>query len=220
MSFDLITARTVIGLDPTDTSRDIPLQKSLDTVLAFVEKKLGRGLLLETVTESYFDIHTTDLRLRRYPIEQIITINGQPVTENSLLVNHRVGWIRNLHGNSWNNNPIVVNYSGGFDPLPDDLEYALWEIFQTYWASVDQTTGLPAAGGGTAGTVIPGSGDVSSVSFGPFGTVRYDVGATVVGDESSASINAKQWKVWGWLAPWAYILETYRSDIAPSVAFA
>ena len=111
----------------------------------------------------------------------------------------------------------VVDYEGGFDPIPDDLLNALWEILLDQWSRVDKTTGGPAAGSGA--TITAGSGDVSSISLADFGTVRFDVGATVSGG-GGQSVSAAQQAVWGVLAPWASVLAPYRSVTAPTVAFA
>jgi hypothetical protein len=94
----------------------------------------------------------------------------------------------------------------------------LFEMLLYLWGQSNHTTGAPIAGSGA--TMIQGSGDVSSVSIADFGTVRFDVGATVAGGGADATYGADTVANWGWLAPWAYILQTYRSEAAPTVAFA
>lgn len=127
------------------------------------------------------------------------------------------------NGSSWREN-IWVDYLGGFSfeptdpfPMPEDLKAILLEAFLYLWGQVDQTTGLPAQGSGAG--VVAGSGDVSRLTLADFGSISYDVGATVTGGDSASSSAAAE-GVWGWLAPWASLLQIYRSEMAPGVAFA
>lgn len=219
MAFDLATAKILLKISAGDTSKDAIIIDAVEKVLALVEKKLGRGILLKTVSETYYDVDQKDIRVYRYPIKTLLTVNGAPITNlNNYRIHHRVGRITALMG--WGStDKLVIQYSGGLDPLPLDLEQALWEILNTYWSTVDPATGLPTGGGGAS--TVQGSGDVSSVSFGPFGSVRYDVGVTTVGGSSSgANVSANDQRYWGWLSPWIYILEAYRSESAPSICFA
>jgi hypothetical protein len=214
MTWDITTARVVAGVPVGDTTKDAAIQSTMDYVLAVVEKLLGRGLLFKREEITFYEVDTRKIRVPRYPISRVFSMNGHPVTG---IVQYRVGWIEVNH--SFNRRvTVTVDYEGGYKILPSDLERTLWEIFQTVWENTNQQTGAPVPGSGA--TVVAGSGDVSSVSFGNFGSVRFDVGATTVGGESSSSSTADQQARWGWLAPWAWVLETYRSESAPSVVFA
>ena len=213
MSWDLATARAAAGIAAGDTTHDTALQRVMDVVLASVENLLGRGLLLRRETVRFLNPNTRRLRLPRYPILQVYTIDGKPYTGQ---IQHRVGWIEFV--GSAGGRAVSVDYEGGFDPLPADLEAALWEAFVHRWSDVDPLTGLPTQGSGA--TVVKGSGDVSRITLADFGSVTYDVGSSVAGGDDGQGSLASMQARWGWLAPWATTLELYRSESAASLAFA
>ena len=215
--WDLTTAKTVLKIVSTDTTQDVAIQKDMDYVLATVEKLLGRGLLLARQTDTFYNVDTKKILLSRYPIRRVYTINGK-ITSNDLVIHHRVGWIETYGAYySGQGRTVCVDYEGGFGNLPDDLESTLWEAMQTVWKNSDHATGarLP----GSVGTTVAGSGDVSRLSLADFGSVAFDVGSSVVGGDA-VNLSAAQQAKYGWLSPWAYILETYRSEAAPGTAFA
>ena len=210
MPWDLATAKVHVNIASTDVTSDIALQGNLDIVLDEVQTLLGRGLFERRITEKFYRVSTRDIRLARYPIKTVHSPNCR-------IVHHRAGWIEVDHGIIGSlDNTLTVEYTGGFNPLPSALEAALWGAFVTRWGTIDHITGAPTGGGPT---LITGSGDVSRVSFGNFGSVGFDVGTTSSGGNTQTA-QAELTRVWGWLAPWATVLETYRTESAPSVAFA
>lgn len=224
MAWDLATAKTRQGLAPADTSKNVALQSTMDEVLSTVENLLGRGLLKRQETVVFHDVDTRSLRLPRYPVERIVAINGK-APNSDVCLRGRVGAIDLNAGHYWawnaalNCHTTKIEYIGGFSPLPSDLERALWEAFDTLWAVSNQTVGGPSAGAGGGASVVQGSGDVSRVTLSDFGSVSFDVGATVSGGGGVASA-AGDALIYGWLSPWAFVLNTYRSEAAPSLAFA
>ena len=207
MPWDLVSARAHIGLVPGDTTNDVALQANLDSILDEVETLLGRGLYMRRVRDVFYRKDNRDLILSRYPIVKVYS-------PRCTIIHHRVGWIEPAP-NSWcSDGTIVVDYLGGFKELPSALDAALWGAFSLRWKDIDHITGSPLDSGPT---VTAGSGDVSRVSFGNFGSVGFDVGSTVTNAQADLS---DQQRTWGWLSPWATILNAYRSHSAPGVAFA
>lgn len=216
--WDISQAKTYLGIAPADTAHDVALQRTLDVVMATAETLLGRGLLFKRQVHRFADVDTQILRLPRYPIGTVYSVNSKVPSADNLRIQHRVGWIELIGGNlaPGNLGEVLVDYDGGFNPLPSDLDNVLWSAFSSLWASVDQTTGLPVAGGGA--TVVQGSGDISKMVMPDGGSITWDVGSTVSGGSAGGTASAVDF--WGFLAPWATILSTYRSESAPSVAFA
>lgn len=225
MAWDLITARSAANV--TGTANDVALTRVMDYVIATVENLLGRGLLYKRSTARFYDMDYQDVLLPRYPIDRIVSINGN-VNHDIRITHHRTGWVRIGYSNYWfyrnwiyggNDRCVTIDYYGGFKQLPSDLEQALWDAFVTVWSGVDHTTGLPVAGSGPS--VVQGGGEVDRISLVDFGSVNFNYGVTSVGDGGSGgSVSAKQQQKWGWLAPWASILQIYRSEAAPGTAFA
>lgn len=215
MAWDLATAKIATGIAPADATHDVALQRALDVVLSTVEDHLGRGLLLRREKVRFLNVDTRRFLLPRYPINTVYDVSGASVSD--LIIQHRVGWIELRDGAAGANRELEVDYAGGFDPLPSDLEHALWEAFGTFWAGIDPLTGYPVPGSGPS--VVAGSGDVSKLVLPDGGSVTFDVASQISGGSSSSGIEVAQ-GIWGWLAPWASVLSIYRSEAAPSVAFA
>ena len=193
MGWDLATARAAVGLAAGDTSKDVALQRVMDVVMAEAEGRLERGLLSRRVVERFHCVQRTPIFLTRYPVSAI----HSPI--NAAEIHYREGWISGLCGD------FSVDYTGGFEELPSDLEYALWGAFLTIWAAVDPVTGLPTLAGAA---LIQGSGDVKSLTVFDAYRVDYDVGTSSAssGSDDGRSAQAN----WGFLAPWATTLERYK----------
>ena len=211
MTWDVATAKTVLGIAAGDTSKDDAIQQTLDVVMAAVETALGRGLAYAR-EEAMFPASLQTVVLPRYPVAVVHSPAIQYMKKNG------ANGIVVLAANSGSGPYIMVDYEGGYETLPVDLEQALWEIFVFVWSTVNTDTGLPSESGGAGATVVQGTGDVSRVSLADFGSVSFDVGTTVAANYTNT--NAETLAQWGWLSPWAWILKTYRSEAAPTVSFA
>ena len=196
MTWSLDTARAVAGFAPDDNTHDVALQLVMDSVLAAVETKLERGLLKRQETAKFYHVNFCRIYLPRYPIEQVISPTGV------WRVHHRNGWIEGMGGSE-----VEVTWIGGFDPLPSDLERALWGAFLAEWANSDPLTGAPIAGA----SVLVGSGEMKSLTVYDAYKVDFDVGATSVGGASG--VGKIDEAFWGALSPWADILMAYRRNV-------
>lgn len=204
MSWDLETAKIYLGIDPGDETKDDQIQGILDYTLKAVETLLQRKLLFARETVKFLRPRGDTILLPRWPVDTIVAINdADPPVD--MEINEATGYIRDPGFSG--EKEISVEYDGGYDPLPTDLERVLWEAFMTAWGNTDAETGGPA-GPGTG--VIAGSGDVKSLTVFDAFKMDYDVGTTSTGDGQSSLIS--QQSSWGWLAPWAAILEMYRGE--------
>lgn len=207
--WDINTARSVAGVEALDTSHDVALQRAMDVVLATVEGVLGRGLLLLRQTVVFYEYATVTpvILLPRWPILQVHSVNGSTSAGYTVYLQDGRLELQDYPVNS--DGRIEVDFEGGFDPLPADLEHALWEAFNVFWAGVDHLTGYP--------TAVQAPAEIEKVVMPDGGSITWDVGAATSGtgtpsDELSG--------IWGWLYPWAPVLSPYRGEAAPSVAFA
>ena len=168
---------------------DVAMDRMLDTVQALVEGELDRGVLYESVTGETVYPHGCALHLWRYPIDQgeTLTLDGEAVPSN-WCIDYRSGIVRRQSRNA-PCDAVVAVYTGGYDPLPADLEHAMWSVYRQMWEDANQETGGPGDGDSIA------AGDVESVTISDFGTVRY-AGHAVGGS--------------GVLAPYESVLRRYR----------
>jgi len=170
MTWDLDQAKADLGIDPSDTSMDAAIQRQMDAVLSSVETYCDRRFLFARET-AYFPAQIPLsppqrlFSLPRYPIGQIYgtTYNGYygtgTVTAN--IVQPDTGMIAvTYYGTepyyyyeNWPAN-VSVDYEGGYDELPPDLEMCLWEMFQARWAATGGTGSMANLGGAVAASGI------------------------------------------------------------------
>lgn len=210
MAWDLATAYVYTGL--VAGTADAALTLALDTVAATIERYLGRGVLKALDQSEIVAYQDGFFFVSRYPITNLKTVDG--AVPSNPTVRQKSGIVE-LAITPAIPGELTVVYDGGYDPLPADLERAMWEIFLKHWSETDAVTGGPIAGAGTQ--VISGSGNVSSVTLQDLGTVRFDVGSTVVSASDSAAADAVA--LWGPLASWATALAPYRSDRGVGIGF-
>jgi hypothetical protein len=182
----------------------------MEATLEAVQTFLGRELFFQRESARFYHVDTHKLLLPRYPVWNVYSPTCR-------IVQHRVGWIELDSMNGLANGTVTVDYEGGYRQLPADLERALWEAWRTLYEASDSSTGLPSAASGAL--LVQGSGDVSKIVYPDGGSVTFDVGTTAASG-SDTEAGAVQSGVLGWLAPWAWILSTYRSHSAPTLAFA
>ena len=213
MAWTLDAAKVRLEIAPGDTTKDAQITLAMEMSILLAESYLNRKLLKKVdTTQSFYRVHGRMVFLERYPVESIKSIALPPVGTTmpleSVTVNPRTGGVDyySLHGQS----EVLITYTGGYDPLPADLEWALWMLFDTLYAEMEAG---PISGGGGGGIVIEGSGDVKSIQIYDVGKVDYDVGTTV-SNTSSGGVGASA----ALLVPSGrleFILQTYARPIGP-----
>lgn len=206
MAWDLETAKQYLGI--VDDTQDAVIQQALDTVLATVELHLQRKLILDRASIEFLNIMTNRLIMPRFPIVQVYTIDGELVPDD-YTIHHAAGWI--TLPNTRFIDSMVVDYEGGFAQLPLGLERVMWEAFMVFHGSTNPDTGGPSQG-----AVTTGEGEIKSLTV--FDGFKMDFNVADLSGDASGS--AERELMWGWLAPWASVLEMYRSEHGIGVGMA
>lgn len=222
MTWDAQTARVRIGLAPDDAMRDEDLMTALDAALAAAESYCDRHFAKQADTQEVRQWPASrELLLRRYPIESLTNLRPLPPHPGPALdpapapssdpVSIPSRWrMEAKRGvvHLWASaeplsiaSGFTIAYVGGYDPLPADLEAALWMIFDSLWST---TPGWGAA----AGSQISAGGAVKSFAIDGM-SIGYDTDATV------GNAGAGDAQAWGVLPARAVgILNFYRAESA------
>jgi hypothetical protein len=147
MAYDIETARVRIGLESTDTSRDVELTAAMDASLNFAEKYCDRFFMFQEDTAELIHFTDNDLQLHRYPITAVASVEADGnAVETDYHIEKKTGRI--ILDSRLYAHELTVSYSGGYAVLPSDLEMALWRLFDTTWSVVSATTSSAPVGGG------------------------------------------------------------------------
>lgn len=160
--FDTATAKTRLNI--TGTLQDAAINASISTALAVAERYCDRQFAYATDTVKFYEFFGHIMFLPRYPVASVISVTGLP---SKYYVNGRLGSIE--FGGDVHVADATINYVGGYQVLPADLELALWLLFDDIWAITP--------GGGSGAGASGGSGSqISSISVPDVGTLRFDNG--------------------------------------------
>jgi len=129
-NFALLTLeelKTLLGMNPADTSNDAQLQQMIDWYSATVSQIANRVFAKEKVRETWRDINDRRLFLSHWPVKEadIESVETPAGTENVAYELEEASGKVSLFGGRAE--PIVVTYTGGFnlpDEAPDDLKAA------------------------------------------------------------------------------------------------
>jgi hypothetical protein len=163
MAFDLTTAKTRLSI--TGATQDTVIQASLNAALSLAERYCDRLFMYGTQRATFYHVDSERLQLRRFPVDQEIKFEPSGVKHHI----HKVQGIVILDADVVHEE-VHVDYSGGYRTLPDDLELALWMIFDEVWKLSQSSS---SGGGGGAGQV---SGDISRITLQDVGSITYSTG--------------------------------------------
>jgi len=169
--------KTALGIDPSDTSKDAQIERTLAAVIDIIETYCGRGFKRQAEVEEFDPISSRDpvLMLFRFPVESVARVGDgtQDFDANAYSVYKRSGMLR------WANRyfphyplctdlrdrTITVEYTGGYadDEWPASVVEAVEGYF--YWKWNQQGAGTPA-NAAPAGAVKSASVDGLSITFG------------------------------------------------------
>lgn len=133
--------------------------RALTVALATVETWLDRPLeLLERRQESWDG--PTVILLRAWPVAELVSIEVDPGQSapglDAVKLDKETGRLA-IGTHAWS----AVTYTGGFDPMPADLEIALWNVAAALYPGIASAAGADA--GGTVSRVT--TPDVGTVEF-------------------------------------------------------
>jgi hypothetical protein len=207
MTWTLQAAKARLGI--TDDAQDAQITQALNVSLGLAEKYCDRRFQKKDETARFFGDSWPTLLVRRYPILSVAEVRaptGDVIDSSRYGIDYDNGMILLGSGNMvvpsrWSRGAVEVDFTGGYEPLPDDLELALWLVFDAVWFK-SPGMGLP---GGTAPEPTVRSFAIDGMSIG------YENAATVSGSPSSGGGPA----AWG-LMPASSVatLNLYRAETA------
>lgn len=167
MAFDLATARVRIGLAANDTSKDALLTPALQAALFFAEKYCDRKFKSALESEEFIHFNECEVQLCRYPIASVGLVDRDGSSITNYHLDSKLGRI--VFDSRVTAHVLTIDYSGGYSVLPDDLEMALWRLFDTSWIIISGST----ESGGTVKAITSAGAkvefDVSSAAIGASG---------------------------------------------------
>jgi len=145
--YDIQTARIRIGLESTDTSKDVELTAAMEASLNYAEKYCDRFFMFQEDVAELIHFTSNVIQVHRYPITTVSSVlgDGEPIAA-TYHIDKRAG--RLVMDGRVCAHELTVNYSGGYAVLPADLEMALWRLFDSNWSVISATTSSTAVGGG------------------------------------------------------------------------
>ena len=158
MSWDLETAKTYLGIPEDDHSKDAQVQAAMNAVMTMGERYCNRRFLKAHEIETLYD-NMSSLLLSRVPVESVnsVVLGDSTLDASTYVVDKRTGIIRcscYSRCRCWCGCEITVDYIGGFDPLPDDLEAALYGSLGAFWARAGAPAGDPLAAAGPIKSMV------------------------------------------------------------------
>lgn len=141
--YDIQTARIRIGLESTDTSKDVELNAAMDASLKFAELYCDRKFMKQFESERFIHFNQCKVQLIRYPVDSVGLVDADDKPNTDWHIDGPDGRI--TFDGRINAHVLTVDYVGGYEVLPADLEMALWRLF-------DSAYGLISSTGGTVGT--------------------------------------------------------------------
>lgn len=211
MTYNVDTAKARLGIPDSDTSKDDAITACLAMGMAVAETYCDRGFQLTQEVQEIYGLYQRTLRTYRYPIKVVnsvktISPGADPyeVDPSTLTIFKKDGQI--IASGGLSGTQVQIDYEGGYDPLPVDLEWALWGIFDAIWYS---TPGFGVAPGDT-GTAEPGV----IKSFWING-VRLEYSTS--SSSAAAAVNAEKEELYGVIPlPSVSVLSRYRAESALS----
>lgn len=178
-------AKTMLGIDPADTSQDAALQQNISAVSAAIENYCDRIFVRQVYRDQFRFVRNwidpgDPLYARQFPIATddetgaalaTITSDGTVVDAERWEADAETGKFYAIDGavvDSWTGTTILIDYTGGYDPIPADVQAAAFEWIAARYYSVGREPGLRAetipdlitqtwdsGGGAASATTIP-----------------------------------------------------------------
>jgi hypothetical protein len=154
-SLALITldqAKAALGIDPADTSQDAALTHQIDAVSTAIDNWCGRTFVRQTYRDQLRFVCNwlgpgEPLVTRQWPIP--VDVDGEPIltaTEDGTILDQAMweanidsGELYRLDGSnmaaSWTGSTVILDYDGGYDEIPADVQSAALEWLTGRWAA-------------------------------------------------------------------------------------
>ena len=152
--------RVRVGLSETDGSKDQIIYDTVEVAVGIIETYLDRGIVSESVKESFVHIDTDSIQLYRYPLTEGGTIVMYP-DNLKYHVDEKNGII--FFDGHITEHGVDVDYEGGYIPdfMPTSLRTAVLRVFDVL--GLDFNT-KPSSGdvGGISRITVP---DVGTIAY-------------------------------------------------------
>jgi hypothetical protein len=213
MPLDPATLKARLGIDASDTSKDAVIDVVAGQAQGLAENYCDRGFDVADQAED-FPNTASSAQLFRYPVTavtgfwRLLHQNGVPLAEDrgGDVTIYRLDKARGIvwpGGWGWASNPdaqLHIEYTGGLETWPPDLDWAVTAIFDLLWAETPGGGVEPGAGGATAFDVVK--------RFSVVGAYSVELGSS--GDAGSTSGGGGD-NSWGLLPPSiTSVLDGYR----------
>ena len=179
MTWDLSSAKARLGIE--DAAQDPAVTSAMTLAIAVAEGYCDRGLLRQDEAQEFTLPCGPSLLVRRYPLVSLASITpldpqveppADPIAvPETWRIDKKRGIVYIVGVPPWvsaarldaapptmfyegTRAGFVLHYTGGYDPLPADLEAALWQIFDAVWYS---TPGWGADPGSQSGAATGGA---------------------------------------------------------------
>lgn len=159
MPLDLATLKARLGI--TDTSQDAAIEAVAAQAQALCEAYCDRKFDYVDDTETFEEPYVS-LLVRRWPIDPLVPVvitdeagrivpaqNYRLDRARGIIYGRSVSWAA---GWAFGWCPLVVSYTGGLDPWPSDLVWAVTGAFDILWSETPGG-GLPPGGAGASGDI-------------------------------------------------------------------
>ena len=192
--FNLADVKDYLGI--TGTTDDARVTAAMNMSLSLAEKYCNRKFAKQAETEEIMPVHGRTVQLHRIPVDTITSVNkthgGGALTD--YVVAKEAGVVY-LNGAAYDRK-VTVSYTGGLDPIDDDILMALMEIVGAVWPKFK-------AGAGSGG---------SSAMAGQIKSVASD-GARIEYFGDTGSTGSSSGFAGGMVSPFAQsILDLYRIE--------
>jgi hypothetical protein len=151
-------AKAVLGIDPADTSQDTNLQAQINSVSSAIHRYVDHVLVQQAYRDQFRYIYNYTypgeaLQLRQYPIAvdasgvSIVTVteDGVAIDAAAIETDPDRGKLYRLDGGDpycWTGSLIAVDYTAGFDPIPDDVQAAAVDWVSQRWFQMGRDPSL------------------------------------------------------------------------------
>lgn len=183
--------KTRLGIDLGDATQDAEVQAAIDYATALVETYCQRNFEQATYIENYSLIPyrpvSTSIPLKNWPV---VTIDEIDIDDEIVTPTYKLDPVRGVlyfTSGSWYDKVLLkITYTGGYNPVPDDLTNATLDVMAARFYTKDND---------------PSKGPVKFERID--GSVSVSYGQSVI-EQGDGSM--------GILAPFAMILNFYRSE--------
>lgn len=121
-----------LGIEPIDTTHDAYLTQQILAATSLIENYCAREFEQIEAVQTIREPNTT-LNLTRFPLTGplvIITSRGDTIPDLNYSIEYELGRVFwTMNGCRWNNDTLLqVTYTGGFDPIPADIQEVVYDI--------------------------------------------------------------------------------------------